>query len=136
MPIGNLTSQIFANIYLNELDRFVKHTLGVKCYVRYGDDIILIHQQKKVLECWQQQVTMFLHDRLQLTLHRHHNIIVQCRQGVRFLGVTIWPNSIRLHKRSVHRIIHRLNQHNVGSYYGLVMHYGHKKLRKLFGWLV
>jgi len=50
MPIGNLTSQIFANIYLNELDRFVKHELKVKHYLRYGDDFILIHADLKKLK--------------------------------------------------------------------------------------
>ena len=60
MPLGNLTSQFFANVYLNELDQFVKHKLRVKYYIRYVDDFILFHKSKKQLEIWKENINLFL----------------------------------------------------------------------------
>ena len=64
MPLGNLTSQFFANVYLNELDYFVKHKLKAKYYIRYVDDFVILHTSKKQLEDWKQQIDKFLKEKL------------------------------------------------------------------------
>lgn len=69
MPLGNLTSQFFANVYLNEMDYFVKHQLKAKYYIRYVDDLVLLHQSKAQLEEWKKNIDEFLKERLRLELH-------------------------------------------------------------------
>lgn len=136
MPIGNLTSQIFANIYLNELDRFVKHELKVKYYLRYGDDFILIHQYLEKLKMFREQIILFLIEKLKLKLNPKNDKIIKASHGLKFLGVVIWPNSRRLNKRSIHRLQNRLCCRNVSSYYGLVSRHGGRKLANKLSWLV
>ena len=60
MPLGNLTSQFFANIYLNELDYFVKHELKAKYYIRYVDDFVILHESKEQLQVWKEKINAFL----------------------------------------------------------------------------
>lgn len=69
MPLGNLTSQLFANIYLHQLDLFVKHNLKIKYYARYVDDFVLFHTDKNYLLDCHRQIKLFLHERLKMTLH-------------------------------------------------------------------
>ena len=59
MPLGNLTSQFFANVYLNELDQFVKHRLKIKYYIRYVDDFVILHGEKEMLEKYKQLIEIF-----------------------------------------------------------------------------
>ena len=68
MPLGNLTSQFFANVYLNELDYFVKHKLKAKYYIRYVDDFVILHPSKSQLEIWKKQIEEFLKKELKLEL--------------------------------------------------------------------
>ncbi|MBV5349939.1 group II intron reverse transcriptase domain-containing protein, partial [bacterium] len=68
LPIGNLTSQFFGNVYLNELDQFVKHELKVKQYLRYVDDFVLLHTNREMLVYYRQRIEEFLSQRLALTL--------------------------------------------------------------------
>ena len=68
MPLGNLTSQFFANVYLNELDQFVKHTLKAKFYTRYVDDFVILHNNKETLEKYKEQINNFLKT-IKLELH-------------------------------------------------------------------
>ena len=136
MPIGNLTSQIFSNIYLNELDRFVKHKLQPKAYLRYGDDFLLIEMDLKRLENMQKATKFFLSDELRLTLHSKNNVIVKACQGLKFLGVELWPSGRRLSKRNKFRIDVRLNLKNIPSYHGIVAKHESQKLQKLMDWKV
>jgi retron-type reverse transcriptase len=69
MPLGNYTSQFFANVYLNELDQFVKHVLKVKYYIRYVDDFVILHESEEQLNIWKQEISRFLTEKLQITLH-------------------------------------------------------------------
>ncbi len=69
MPLGNLTSQFFANVYLDELDQFVKHTLKARFYIRYVDDFVILHRDRGQLERWKEEIAAFLHERLELGLH-------------------------------------------------------------------
>jgi len=77
IPIGNLTSQIFANIYLNELDGFVKHKLKTKHYLRYGDDFIILGDNLKKLKALKDEVGMFLFKEWRLELNRRNDIIIK-----------------------------------------------------------
>lgn len=90
LPIGNLTSQFFANVYLNELDQFVKHQLKCRWYVRYVDDFVLLHADPAQLLAWREQIAAFLTDFLSLrpkTLAEPHAL----QQGTDFLGYVIRP---------------------------------------------
>lgn len=135
IPIGNLTSQIFANIYLNELDRFVKHNLKPKAYLRYGDDFILIEKDERKLREFRFRVIEFLKN-LNLDLHAKNDVIVKVRHGLKFLGVIIGPDGRRLNRRMKTRINNRLTTKNLSSYWGLVMKHGNRKEREIFNWRI
>ena len=96
IPIGNLTSQLFANIYLHELDMFAKQTLHIKFYIRYMDDILFFHQDKAVLQQWQGKITTFLYEQLYLTVNPKKVRIYPARFGVDFVGYVMHPNSKRV----------------------------------------
>lgn len=98
LPIGNLTSQFWANVYLNELDQFVKHTLRCTGYVRYVDDFVLFANDKATLHRWREQIIQFLYT-LRLTLHEDRAQPRPVEQGLPFLGFTVYPDHRRL-KRS------------------------------------
>ena len=136
MPIGNLTSQIFANIYLNELDRFVKHELKVKYYLRYGDDFILIHKDLEKLNKLRTSVIHFLEDELRLKLNPKNDKILKPTHGLKFLGVVIWPDGRKLNKRSRNRTSKKLNYSNNSSYYGLIKKHEKQKRTNEFIWRV
>ena len=103
MPIGNLTSQLFANIYLNELDQYCKHRLKIHYYIRYMDDVIILGQDKETLHRWKAAVETFLQEELALDLNSKTSIR-PVRQGVEFVGVRIWPTHMKLRKSTVRRI--------------------------------
>ncbi len=85
LPVGNLTSQFFANVYLNELDQFVKHTLKCRHYLRYVDDFILLADAPEQLQAWQAQIADFLQERLHLRC-KDEALLAPLREGVDFLG--------------------------------------------------
>ena len=108
IPIGNLTSQLFANVYLNELDQFVKHQLRIKYYIRYMDDFLILHFNKKELHKIKNQIQMFLRDKLKLELHPKKADIFPVDRSVDFLGYRIFRNHRLLRKSSVKRFIKRV----------------------------
>jgi len=110
MPLGNLTSQFFANVYLNELDQFVKHTLKAQCYIRYVDDFILLSDTRTVLELYQQRIQFFLQQRLSLNLHPDKSRIITLEQGVHFLGFRIFNHHRLIRKKNVRKFSHKLTQ--------------------------
>jgi len=113
IPLGNLTSQIFANIYLNELDRFVKHRLKAVNYVRYMDDFIIIHQDKAQLHAWRHEIETFLHQYLRLKTNSKTQVFpISTSQGrsLDFLGYRIYSGHRLLRKCSVNRIKAKLKQ--------------------------
>ena len=85
LPIGNLTSQFFANVYLNELDQFIKHVLKIKYYVRYVDDFVIMHEDKEQLRTWLSKIKKFLAERLQVTL-KNEVKVAPLSNGINFLG--------------------------------------------------
>lgn len=97
MPIGNLLSQMFANLYLNELDQFCKRVLGIKFYVRYMDDIIILSNSKMQLHTWRWQIDGFLERELELSLNQK-TCIRPINQGIEFVGYRLWFNRVVLRK--------------------------------------
>lgn len=136
MPIGNLTSQIFSNIYLNELDRFVKHTLKSKAYLRYGDDFILFEMDRKKLEDMRTQTLEFLISQLKLQINPKNDVLVKAKHGLKFLGVNLWPSGRRLTKRNKLRIAQKLNLKNAPSYHGIISKHEGPKTQKGLNWRI
>lgn len=136
MPIGNLTSQIFANIYLNKLDRFAKHTIKPLAYLRYGDDFIIVSEKLGQLKQIREKARIFLQEKLRLEINAKNDIIVKARQGVKFLGVVIFPGGRRLGKRSWNRARASLKHENISSYSGLIKQHGKEKRIKEFNWTI
>ena len=95
LPIGNLTSQFWANCYLNPLDHFVERELGCKAYLRYVDDSLLLADDKRLLWEWKPAVQDFL-ARLRLTLHARESTVYPVTNGIPFLGFRIYPTHRRL----------------------------------------
>ena len=100
LPIGNLTSQFFANVYLNALDQFIKHQLKARLYLRYVDDFILVHRDPDVLHHWHKEITRYLKERLKLSVNRRATRIAPVSGGVDFSGFIIRPH-YRLVRRRV-----------------------------------
>jgi retron-type reverse transcriptase len=115
MPLGNLTSQFFANVYLSELDYFVKHKLKTKYYIRYVDDFVILHSSEKQLECWKRQIDKFLKENLKIELHPDKSKIVNLSKGVDFVGFRIFYNHKLLRKRSFRKMFHKLNECKQGD---------------------
>lgn len=128
MPIGNLTSQLFANIYLNELDRFVKQVLGVKYYIRYCDDFVILDLDKEKLEIIKSRIDNFLQINLKLTLHEGKVSIRKLNQGIDFLGYVTKPHFRVLRTKTKKRILNRINETNLQSYLGVLKHCNAYKL--------
>lgn len=103
IPIGNLTSQLFANIYLNELDWYIKKTLKIKRYIRYMDDFLIISKDKKQLALYKQAIIFFLNDKLCLSLHPKKANILPLRNGVEFLGYKFFFTHCLVKKNTVKR---------------------------------
>ncbi len=101
LPIGNLTSQFFANLYLNELDQFVKHKLKAKYYGRYVDDMVLFHEDAAVLNSWYSQMDDFLKANLCLHLHPNKKHLNRADTGIDFTGFIIKPGRTYLRQTSI-----------------------------------
>ena len=110
LPIGNLTSQLFANIYLNEFDQFIKHKLKVKHYIRYTDDFIIMADNKPYLENLIISIRSYLLDKLALELHPKKISVRKFRQGIDFLGYIIFPHHRLLRARTKQRIFRKLEK--------------------------
>ena len=128
MPLGNLTSQFFANVYLNELDSFVKHKLKAKYYIRYVDDFVILHQSRENLEIWKGQINEFLNNRLKLKLHPDKSKIISLSRGVDFIGFRNYWNYKLLRKRNINNIKSKIEDY----YKGLISY--NKLLESFQGW--
>lgn len=109
LPIGNLTSQFFANVYLNALDHFVKCTLSVRHYLRYVDDFILLHSDPEQLRIWEASIRAFLAERLFLKAHEG-TLIQPVSQGVDFVGYVIRPNYVLSRRRVLKQADKRITE--------------------------
>jgi len=98
LPIGNLTSQYFANHYLGALDHFVKETLGCRAYVRYMDDFVVWHDDREQLKTWRGEIAGWLAETLGLAIKP--DCLNRCERGMPFLGYRIFPVAVTLARRS------------------------------------
>lgn len=149
LPIGNLTSQVFANYYMNTLDHYIKHTLNIRYYGRYVDDFVIMHHDKEYLKSLIPHLSNFLRTKLQLTLHPNKIYLQHYTKGVQFLGTIINPNRIYIANRTKNNFYQTIQQHNavvrsrtptlqeqqqcissVNSYLGIMQHYNTYMLRK------
>ena len=110
LPIGNLTSQFWANVYMNELDQFVKRELRCRGYLRYMDDFLLFSDSKEVLWHWKRAVRERL-ARLRITLHERASTVYPVTNGIPFLGFRLYPDHRRLKRRNGEMFGRRLKRH-------------------------
>ena len=108
LPIGNLTSQLFANVYMNEFDQFVKHEMKIKNYARYTDDFVVVSGDKKYLEDLIEPFQKFIGDKLKLALHPKKISIRDIGQGIDYLGYVILPHYRLLRSKTKRRIFRKL----------------------------
>ncbi len=110
LPLGNVTSQVFANIYLNELDQFIKHTLKVRYSLRYCDDFIILGENRENLILTLKKVNNFLSENLKLSLHADKIIIKKHRRGIDFLGYVVLPHHRVLRTKTKRRVFIKMRQ--------------------------
>ncbi len=146
MPLGNLTSQFFANVYLNELDYFIKHNLKVKYYIRYVDDFVILHASKEVLKNYNSKINKFLERKLKVKLHPDKCKIKPLSCGVPLLGFRVFYYHKLLRKSNFRKFQRKLLQlkpahhakttdvedlHNfLHGWFGYAMHANTYKLRQ------
>ena len=139
LPIGNLTSQVFANFYMHQFDAFIKKELGLKYYGRYVDDFVIVHPDKDYLKSLIPKLSDFLLSTLQLTLHPKKIYLQHYSKGVKFLGTVIKPNRIYIAIEKQNKIIqdHKPTKEDkaaflssMNSYLGIMKHYKSYNLRK------
>lgn len=134
LPLGNLTSQILVNIYMNEFDQSIKRMLKIKHYIRYADDFVILHKDKKYLINIIPTISEFLKKELRLSLNPNKISIKTLASGVDFLGWIHFPNHRVLRTSSKKRMLRRLEESKISatinSYLGLLKHGNSFKLVK------
>jgi len=151
LPIGNLTSQLFGNVYLNDFDHFVKHRLGIRYYGRYVDDIIIAHEDKEYVKSIIPVLREHLRSQLSLELHPDKVYLQYFSRGVNFLGTVIKPYRIYIQNRVKGNFYRKIRYWNnflsrkghqltgadakqflssINSYLGIMKHYHTHKLRR------
>ncbi|MFA5652044.1 MAG: reverse transcriptase domain-containing protein [Candidatus Paceibacterota bacterium] len=134
LPLGNLTSQLLVNIYMNKFDQFVKHKLKVEYYIRYADDFVFMSDDKKWLEGLVSKISGFLWNELRLTLHPDKLFLETLASGVDFLGWVHFPNHKVLRTITKRKMFRKLKESNkeetAQSYLGLLSHGNGFKLHK------
>ena len=144
LPIGNLTSQLYSNVYMNPFDQFVKRELGCSHYGRYVDDSVMINADREWLLEQVPKVREFLADELGLELHGGKLRVTDVRHGVEFLGAFVKPYREYVSNKTLNRIVSNLQMLNlrdarracstVNSYLGVLSHTASYHIRlELFG---
>jgi RNA-directed DNA polymerase len=121
LPIGNLNSQFFANVYLNGLDQFVKHELKCRHYLRYCDDFILLAKTPDQLQMWKQQIEFYLQENLALDLNPRQRL-APIANGIDFLGYIVRRDYLLVRRRVVNNLKLKLNDYEtrlVGTQHGV-----------------
>ena len=135
LPLGNLTSQLLVNIYMNEFDQFVKHKLKARYYIRYADDFVVLSESKTYLESLLANMGQFLSTWLHLELHPDKVFIKTLASGVDFLGWVHFFGHRVLRTSTKRRMFRSLeqtqNEQSVASYLGLLKHGNAVMLQKL-----
>lgn len=142
LPLGNLTSQLFSNVYMDVFDQWVKHDLKVKYYIRYADDFVFISDYKKYLESIVAKIQEFLQNNLKLSLHPDKFFLKTISSGVDFLGWVNFSDHRVLRTKTRQRMFKKIQKENseesLQSYLGLLSHGNAFKTRKkleFWGWL-
>lgn len=110
VPIGNLTSQLFANVYMNEFDQFMKHELRVNHYARYTDDFVVVSNDKLYLENLILRISNYLETNLLLNLHPNKIDILSYSRGIDFLGYVVFPHHTLVRKRTKARMLWKFEE--------------------------
>ncbi len=147
LPIGNLTSQFFANIYMNEFDQFVKHHLKIQYYLRYTDDFIFLSEDKAYLDNLLPKVKEYVKDSLDIELHPQKIIMSKYEKGIDFLGYIVFPYHILPRTKTKRRLLKKIKrrieayqkgqishtnlEQTVQSYLGYLKHSSSYKLQKV-----
>ncbi|NDV66414.1 reverse transcriptase domain-containing protein [Bacteroides sp. 224] len=142
LPIGNLTSQLFSNVYLNGFDHYIKRTLGFKHYGRYVDDFYIIHEDKEVLRKAIKQISDYLQEHLKLNVHPKKIYLQHYTKGALFVGAYVRPYRMYVNhriKKNFKSRMYQLKDHgnnpvkvrdSVNSYLGVMAHYRSFKIRR------
>ncbi|MFA6273740.1 MAG: reverse transcriptase/maturase family protein [Candidatus Paceibacterota bacterium] len=146
IPLGNVTSQLFSNIYLNELDQFAKHKLKAKFYFRYADDFLIINKDQKLLLQNVFEIQNFLKNNLKLNLHPNKVSIRKLKNGIDFVGYVVLSNSVVLRTNTKKRILKKIKKTIklfkegkiekeklravIVSYFGVLKHCRSKKVKQ------
>ncbi len=134
LPLGNLTSQLLVNIYMNEFDQFVKHIIKSKFYIRYADDFVFMDSDRKSLDLILLNIDAFLSNKLKLELHPDKVFIKTYASGVDFLGWVHFPHCKILRTATKRRMFSRLkvnqSKETIQSYIGLISHGNTYRIRK------
>lgn len=133
MPLGNLTSQFFANIYLNELDQFVKQKLRAKYYIRYVDDFVILHQSRMQLAEFKDKIDTFLKENLELKLHPFKSKILELEKGIPFLGMRIFYHHKLLVKKNMRKFEKKMEVMKKDYFAEMIAR--EKVLEKYEGWI-
>lgn len=112
LPIGSLSSQFFSNLYLNELDQYIKHELKIKSYLRYVDDMMILGNNPKELITQKNKIDLFLQEKLHLSLHPCKTTLQRVNQGANFLGVIVFPHHSYPRKRQIKSLKSKVNFFN------------------------
>lgn len=136
LPLGNLTSQLFANVYMNDLDQWVKHGLKMRHYIRYADDFVLLSEDKAVLDEAIPKIGDLLHEKLKLSLHPDKVFIKTLASGVDFLGWIHFSDHRVLRTATRRRMLRRIREtagkeETVQSYLGMLGHGNGRKLQDI-----
>jgi RNA-directed DNA polymerase len=134
LPLGNLTSQLFVNIYMNEFDQFMKHKIKAKYYIRYADDFVILSEDKEWLKSVVVSIQDFLTQKLHLSLHPKKVSISTIALGVDFLGWILFPDHRVVRTVTKRRMFRGIREkegrpETVQSYLGLIRHGNTEKLR-------
>ncbi len=122
LPLGNLTSQLFVNIYMSEFDQFAKHWLKEKYYIRYADDFVILSRNYQHLAKTVYPVQSYLKKIMKLEVHPDKISIETFASGLDFLGYVNFPDHRILRTRTKRRMLKRINYRNLASYLGLLKH--------------
>lgn len=134
LPLGNVTSQLLINVYMNEFDQFMKRELKVHFYIRYADDFVILHQDRQYLENLVPKISDYLNMQLKLTLHPKKLFIKPIASGIDFLGWVHFPYHRVLRtttkRRMFRNLKHKRTKESIASYLGLLKHGNTYKLTK------
>jgi RNA-directed DNA polymerase len=137
LPLGNLTSQLLVNVYMNEFDKYVKYELRRKYYVRYADDFVFLSESRTALEELIPVIANFLEEKLKLSLHPNKVYIKSWASGVDFLGWVSFPDHRVLRSATKRRMLKNIagepKEATIASYLGMLQHGNAKKLEDIVG---